>query len=115
MTASEAHGVLASLVDLYWRGLEAPLLFLSDASMAYAERAPQKGAAAALAKASRVFRGEYGSASDAYVRKVLGEREPFDPSFEPFAEPRDRLRFPSFGELALEICAPLLAHQEVVK
>lgn len=115
MTANDARDILASLVDLYWRGLEAPLLFLSDASMAYAECVREKGAAVALTKAGQVFHAQFGSGDDAYVRKVLGERDPFDPSFEPFAEPRDRARFPSFGELAVEICAPLLAHGEAVK
>jgi exodeoxyribonuclease V gamma subunit len=115
MGQGEAKAALASLVDLYWRGLEAPLLFLSDASMEYAEVLPAKGASAALAKAIAAFHDEYGSANDDYVKKVLGEREPFDASFEPFAEPRDRARFPAFADLAVEICQPLLQHCEVVK
>jgi exodeoxyribonuclease V gamma subunit len=115
MTANDARDALASLVDLYWRGLEAPLVFFSDASMAYARCLAEKGPGVALAKASQVFHDRFGSGDDAYVKKVLGEREPFDPAFEPFATPRDRARFPSFGDLAVAICAPLLQHEEVVK
>jgi exodeoxyribonuclease V gamma subunit len=115
MSPSDARDALASLVDLYWRGLEAPLLFFSDASMAYAKALPDKGAVAALGKARRVFNDTFGLANDAYVRKVLAERDPFDTAFEPFAGPRDRARFPDFADLAVAICAPLFAHEEVVK
>jgi exodeoxyribonuclease V gamma subunit len=115
LSTTDARALLASLVDLYWRGQEAPLLFFQDASIAYAECLPEKGAAAALAKATKAFHGDFGSANDAYVRKVLGEREPFDTSFEPFEEPRDRARFPAFADLAVAICGPLVQHEEVQK
>ena len=115
MKPPDARDALASLVDLYWRGLEAPLLFFADASMVYASCLAEKGAAVALSRASKAYLAMFGSGEDAYVRKVIGEREPFDASFEPFAAPRDRARFPAFTDLAVEICGPLLQHEEAVK
>lgn len=111
-TIRDPAAILARLVDLYWRGLEAPLLFFSDASVTYATTLDEKGPEAAMARARKELYSEFGSANDAYVKKAFSDRDPLDAAFEPFAEPRDRARFPSFAELAVAVCGPLLAHEE---
>ena len=106
---------LATLVDLYWRGLEAPLLFFADPSFDYAAHAPTIGHENAVHKARRSFTSQFGLASCPYVRRVLGDRDPFEDDFEPFGSARDKRRFPPFGALATTIVKPLLSHEEHVE
>lgn len=111
---ADPRAVLESLVELYWRGLEAPLLFFADPSLEYADWLPRRGHDYALGKARASFEGEYGISRCPYVKKAFGERDPFGADFEPFGTPRDRKRFPSFTDLALYVGAQLLQHEEKV-
>lgn len=111
----DADDELATLVDLYWRGLEAALLFFADPSFEYAAHVPAIGHENAVHKARRSFTSQFGPASCPYVRRVLGDRDPFENDFEPFGSARDKKLFPPFGALATTIVKPLLAHEEHVE
>lgn len=108
----DARAVLASLVDLYWRGLEGPLLLFPDSARVYLDHAPQ-GHDVAFAKARGKFLDEYGVWTCAYVQRAFGETDdaqPLDDDFEPFGTSRtkeERARFPSFVELTQAVFGPM--------
>jgi exodeoxyribonuclease V gamma subunit len=116
---SDPEKLLGSLVDLYWRGLQGPLLLFADAAYQYVE-ARDQGRDKAMAAAVKKFGEARGASSDRYVRRIFGavdDAEPLAHDFEPFCERRtagDRRRFPSFAELAESVFGPLLEHAESV-
>lgn len=110
----DAEKILAGLVDLYWLGMEGPLLFLPDPAVAYVEALPDT--AKARADATKSYSGEFGLRDNCrYIARVLGDRDPIDPAFELFvdanADPSSR--FPSFAAVAERLFVPLLEHEEV--
>lgn len=112
---AKPDALLATLVDLYWRGLEAPLLLFPDAAKSLLD--PKHiDSDAALEAAREEFFDRFGSAHCAYVRRAfvdVADAEPLDPSFEPFAEPptdAERTRFPSFVDLAEIVMRPMMLH-----
>ena len=113
-TVAEPEKLLARLVDLYWLGLEAPLLFLPDAAAAYVTALPN-GLGKAEKAASTAYRDKFGLFETCkYVAKVLGERDPIDPDFALFSDPADAARYPSFATVARDVFEPLLAHEETL-
>lgn len=108
---AEPDRILARLVELYWLGLEAPLLFLPDAAAAYVTALPE-GVGKAAKAADLAYRVKFGLFDTCkYVAKVLGERDPIDPAFSLFSDPDDTARYPSFATVARDVFEPLLAHE----
>lgn len=109
---AEAERVLSDLVALYWRGLEAPLLFFPDTSIAYAEARATGGEQRGLEQARNAFPGDYGGGACAYVFRAFRGAVPIEETYEPFELPRDRSRWPSFASLATRIVEPMRAAEE---
>lgn len=108
--AETARSTLASLIDVYRRGLCAPLPLPPRTACAYAERRLQSGPDASAKYASREWRssgsdGDYGEFDDASNRRVWG-----DATFDALlASPADGTGEPHlFGELAKRVWGPLL-------
>lgn len=96
MKRRDAEGQLADLVALYWRGLEAPLRFFPETSIAYAARLREKrDADGALAAAERTWGDKFGDGTCPYIARACGGVEV--------------LKDPSFADLALQIADPMLA------
>ncbi len=93
--------LLEQLLELYWRGLAAPLPFFVECSWAYAEaRLRDKGQERALRAATARWQDGFahsGEGGDPYISTAWRGREPF-------AEP--------FGEIALTVFGPVLDHGE---
>ena len=110
-SVTEPERILARLVELYWLGLEAPLLFLPDAAAAYVAALPE-GVSKAEKAADLAYRDMFGLFETCkYVAKVLGDRDPIVPNFSLLADPADAARYPSFATVALDVFEPLLAHE----
>jgi exodeoxyribonuclease V gamma subunit len=111
MTRDEATARLSDLVEIYRRGLGAPLLFFPDTSVAYLERLRARGGVAAMVEAERVFQDDYSGGACAYVSRAFGGASPLPDAFEPFGAPRDRDLYPSFTALAARVIGPMLAQE----
>ncbi len=112
LTKADAAARLADLLDLYWRGLEAPLLFFPDPSLLYVETLRKvKSTDAAMARATKDFDDseKFGASTCPYVQRAFGGAFPLDDAFEPFSAARDRTKYPSFVALAERIGQPLCA------
>lgn len=109
----DAEKILARLVELYWLGMEGPLLFLPDPAVAYVEALPDT--AKACAEATKAYGSEFGLLQNCrYIARVLGDRDPIDPAFTLFVDPGAAERFPSFADVAEELLVPLLQHEKVL-
>lgn len=101
----EMGAILKTLVDLYRRGLEAPLHFFPESSLEYA-RQMQKAAdrqASARASARKKWIGsEYqrGESEDSYYQLCFQGIDPIDDTF---------------AEIALKVYGPLLGHCEEIE
>lgn len=107
---------LSNLLDLYHRGLRAPLLLLPLASRAYAQRIVDQGDSpdareAARKEADRQYcvsppHKTYGDENDPYIRRVLQDRRPLAPDLAVPGIPTS----PQFGfhEVALAVWEPVL-------
>ena len=117
----DARSLLAELVDLYWRGMEAPLCLFPRSSAVYAEtfrqaRAPDDTARdeKAMAAARARWLGGFAQSSEGQEpahRHVFGDRDPLAPDFAPFDMPLPADE--RFSALALRVYGPLLDHRDV--
>ena len=99
--APQPPSQLEALMELYWRGLQAPLPFFPNASLEFAAKQDSKGAPP-LERARAIWRGN-----------VRAKAEGADAAFQlcfggPEADPLDA----EFERLALAIYAPLLDAEE---
>ncbi|WP_161626601.1 exodeoxyribonuclease V subunit gamma [Desulfatiglans anilini] len=98
----DAAGLLARLLVCHRRGLEHPLPFFPESSMAFAEGVLKKGERreAALKRARRQWEEDAfskGECTDPYFDLCFGGGDPLDKAFQ---------------DLALDLCGPLLEHEE---
>lgn len=96
--------LLTNLLDLFWNGLSSPLPFFPDTSLAYAAEltANPENRRKALQSARESWQGnayQDGEREDPCRRYCFGATDPLDEEFE---------------GLAMEVFAPLLAHQEKI-
>ncbi|VBB43880.1 DNA helicase/exodeoxyribonuclease V, gamma subunit [uncultured Desulfatiglans sp.] len=100
----DASELLAKLLAWLQRGLERPLPFFPESSMAFAEGVLKRGdrPEAALERARRQWEEDAfskGECSDPYFDLCFGSGDPLDEAFE---------------DLAVDLCGPLLEHEEVL-
>ncbi|MGK4002826.1 exodeoxyribonuclease V subunit gamma [Sorangium sp. So ce1036] len=117
---ADALGHLAALVDLYRAGQEQPLPFFPETSLAYA-KALVKGQSedAARAAARSTFKPDGGrgaegkESADPYIARVLGGRDPTDPTLRLASAPgAGASPEHGFAELAATVFRPLIEHRE---
>ncbi len=116
----QAEAALSTLVDLYWRGQEQPLLFFPETSRAHAEAqrwAPDDPAD--WIRAARTYWSAWGpvpmEGDDPHVRRLFGEAAPFEPDFALQGLPLEAEL--DFAALARTVWDPVLAalSEEVLK
>jgi exodeoxyribonuclease V gamma subunit len=93
---------LECLLEIYGKGLKAPLPFFPETSLAYAEALSggKRSEADALRKAENTWMGnerQRGEGDDPYFRLCFGTSSPLDKEFR---------------ETALAVFGPLLRHRE---
>ncbi|XHR28526.1 MAG: exodeoxyribonuclease V subunit gamma [Chthoniobacteraceae bacterium] len=94
--ATAPEGALARLLELYWRGLCAPLPFFPKASIEFAKPPGGRSTRTPLERATAVWLGnmrEVGEAEDPAVRLCHGDTDPLGEEFE---------------TVALAVCGPML-------
>ena len=102
---------LQDLIDLYWRGQRAPLMFFPETSRAHAEaqraRPGDQGSWTSAARGRWSLYGDApGEGDDAHVVRLLGDAEPFHPGFTmPGLAHSGEL---GFAALAQRVWAPVL-------
>lgn len=94
--------ILNELVQLYWQGLQAPLAFFPQASLAFAEA---KEAGKGWKEATQIWQGSYfqempGEGEDFYYQLVFGNRSDVEGVLNAHKT--------AFSQLAKQIYAPLL-------
>jgi exodeoxyribonuclease V gamma subunit len=104
---ADPAGLLAALLEAYFRGLASPLPFFPKTSLEYARRSlDPEYAGRELAEARKVWEDGYkrrGEGSDPYLRQAFGGIDPLDPR-GPLGD--------AFERLALSLGRPLLQHRE---
>ncbi len=96
LKARDAEAQLRELVALYWRGLEAPLLFFPETSIAYVERLRKtRDENDALTHAEKAFGKDFGDGTCPYIDRAFGGAA--------------ALHEPTFASLATELVSPMLA------
>jgi exodeoxyribonuclease V gamma subunit len=89
MESDQAMSILKSLIDLFARGLTAPLCFFPETSYAYAEAFQKNREEARALKAARVkwYPGYYntGDCEDIYIKTCFGSEMPDSDEFRSIA------------------------------
>ncbi|WP_133407222.1 exodeoxyribonuclease V subunit gamma [Parashewanella tropica] len=77
--ASQAHALLAELIELYFSGLEQPLIFPPKTAMAFANADGEHEDK--LAEAEKAWAGEFGEGEDPHFQRLFSFPDDFDDTF----------------------------------